>query len=114
MLILTLVNYNFCYSQKSDNDIEHLKKNIIGTWVSTRIDTTGYYSSQYFTEKHTFTSKNDTLTFGFDISNPYEYHILVKEKNEPLTASSHNASGPQRHLQNFKAAARKNFHFANV
>lgn len=152
ILILTFVNYNFCYSQKLDNDIEHLKKNVIGTWVSTRIDTTGYYSSQYFTQKHTFTSKkytvtifckdskprkktmsysfkktyieelkkdiitivfpnaykltsyeyivcedkqlkdyypinwenitlkNDTLTFGFDTNNPYEYHILVKEK----------------------------------
>lgn len=40
ILILTIINCNCCYSQQVDKDIEILKKEIIGTWVSTTIDTT--------------------------------------------------------------------------
>ena len=58
---MTIINYNFCYSQQVDKDIEILKKEIIGTWVSTIIDTTGFNTKYYYTEKHTFTAKKYTV-----------------------------------------------------
>ena len=62
ILILTIIYCNFCYSQQLDKDIEILKKEIIGTWVSTIIDTAGFNTKYYYTEKHTFTSKKYTIS----------------------------------------------------
>lgn len=59
---MTIISYNLCYSQQVDKDIAAVQKEIIGTWKSPNIDTTGFYSYQFFTQKHTFTSKKYTIT----------------------------------------------------
>ena len=57
ILIFTIISFNICYSQQLDKDVETVKKEIIGTWVPSIVDTAGLNTKYYYTEKHTFTAK---------------------------------------------------------
>jgi hypothetical protein len=45
LILFTFLSFNFCFAQKSDKDIEAIKKGLIGNWRDS--DTTSYWKVGY-------------------------------------------------------------------